>query len=149
MVSATRLPERQSCAGWLLRKVARRAAGVCTNWSVGIHVFTCSGVMLTADYSRGKRNGAPSEGRRPLSRYHAGQTTVLSWPAPGAAADVHRVLAGEPAGALRRDGGISTELSIGGTSPILPIADAAALTNTLRGSRRGSQIATRTLNRPG
>jgi len=33
--------------------------------------------------------------------------------------------------------------------PILPVADAAALTTTLRGSRRGSQMATRTLNRPG
>src|SRR5258708_858783 len=33
--------------------------------------------------------------------------------------------------------------------PILPVADAAALATTLRGSTRGSQVATRTLNRPG
>jgi hypothetical protein len=33
--------------------------------------------------------------------------------------------------------------------PILPVADAAALTTTSRGSRRGSQVAARTLNRPG
>ena len=33
--------------------------------------------------------------------------------------------------------------------PILPVADAAAPTTTLRGSRRGSQMATRTLSRPG